>query len=116
MNSPTFSPNKESNLQPRTISPSCLTAYLHVMRARQLHSDKGGLRRTRWTNTARPIFHERAAHGDIPCLLDTLDSERELTYEQEKLIKKTALQIEYTVPDIKGRVEQARDMTQDLKM
>ncbi len=50
------------------------------------------------------------------CLRNTMDSEHELTYEQEKLIEKTASQIEYAVPDIQDRVGQAKGTAQELSM
>jgi len=45
-----------------------------------------------------------------------MDSEHELTYEQEKLIEKTASQIECAVPDIQDRVGQAKGMAQEINM
>ncbi|NCB53106.1 MAG: hypothetical protein EOM54_14715 [Clostridia bacterium] len=49
-------------------------------------------------------------------LRNTLDSELKLTYEQEKLIEKTASQIECAVPDIQDRVGQAKGMAQELSI
>jgi hypothetical protein len=50
------------------------------------------------------------------CLRNTMDSEHELTYEQEKLIEKTASQIEYAIPDIQDKIEQPKGMTQEINM
>lgn len=50
------------------------------------------------------------------CLRNTMDCEHELTYEQEKLIEKTASQIECAVPDIQDRIGQAKGMAQELSM
>ncbi len=49
-------------------------------------------------------------------LQNMLNSEHELTYEQEKLIEKTASQIEYAVPDIQDKSEQIKGMTQEINM
>ena len=50
------------------------------------------------------------------CLRNTMDSEHELTYEQEKLIEKTASQIEYAIPDIQDKIEQTKGMSQKINM
>jgi hypothetical protein len=49
-------------------------------------------------------------------LKNMLDSEHELTYEQEKLIEKTASQIEYAVPDILEKTGQEKGLVQELNM
>lgn len=49
-------------------------------------------------------------------LKNMLDSEHELTYEQEKLIEKTASQIEYAVPDIQEKTGQEKGLVQELNM
>lgn len=49
-------------------------------------------------------------------LKNMLDSEHELTYEQEKLIEKTTSQIEYAVPDILEKNGQEKGLVQELNM
>ena len=50
------------------------------------------------------------------CLRDTLNSERELTNEQEQLIKRTVSQIECAVSDIQSSSGQEKGMTHELNM
>ncbi len=133
MNSPAFSPNKESSPQSsaRTISQSCLTAYPFVTWQRDYDGTGMGQGHYRIDcyAAAKEDFAERAGlvqrdrlFADeqlteiFRCLRDRLNSERELTYEQEKLIEKTTSQIEYIVPDIQDRAEQAKGMAQELNM
>lgn len=54
------------------------------------------------------LFTDQQLTEMYRCLRNVLNSEYELTYEQEKLIEKTALQIEYAIPDIQEKVGQEK--------